>query len=90
MTVDSARPSIENIKTRLTEIICESLGVDPGEVTMDADLVHDLGCDSLDVVEIVMDIEQEFNFAIDDEKASDFTLVRDIVNFLQAEIGGGQ
>lgn len=87
MTIASTRPSIENITKRVTDILCESLGVEELEVTQDADFIHDLGADSLDVVEIVMAVEEEFGLAIDDDRAAEFTLVRDLVNFLHAEIG---
>lgn len=88
MTVATpTRHTSDHIKRVVTEIICNSLGVDPAEVTPDADFIHDLGCDSLDVVELVMAVEEEFSLAIDDEQAEEFRFVRDLTDFLVKEIG---
>ena len=59
----------ENIEERVKEIIADRLGVDPEEVTPDASFVEDLGADSLDTVELVMALEEEFGVEIPDEDA---------------------
>ena len=58
-----------SVAERVKEIIVEQLGVDPEEVTMEASFVNDLGADSLDTVELVMALEEEFNIEIPDEEA---------------------
>ena len=58
-----------SVADRVKEIIVEQLGVDPEEVTMEASFVNDLGADSLDTVELVMALEEEFNMEIPDEEA---------------------
>ena len=68
---------------RLQELIVEGLGVEKEEVTLEADLVADLGADSLDAVELIMAIEDEFDITIDDEKAQSFKTVGQIVKFIE-------
>lgn len=71
------------IKYILTEILVEKLGVDESEVVLDASFVYDLGADSLDVVEIIMDIEKEFQITIPDETASNIYTVGDAIDFIE-------
>jgi len=66
----------EEIEKRTREIVIDKLGVDENEVTEEADFMHDLGADSLDTVELGMELEQEFNIAITDiewEKVNTFS-----------------
>ncbi len=72
---------IEKVK----EIIVEQLGVDPDEVTMKASFVEDLGADSLDVVELVMAFEEEFDLSIPDEDAEKIATVKDAVDYIAAQ-----
>lgn len=65
------------------EIIVKELKIDPDKVTMDSSLQEDLGADSLDAVEIVMDIEDEFSISIDDEAADSIKTVRSLVDFIE-------
>ncbi|RUM88010.1 MAG: acyl carrier protein, partial [Thermovibrio sp.] len=60
---------MENIEEKVKEIIADRLGVDPDEVTPEASFVEDLGADSLDTVELVMALEEEFGIEIPDEDA---------------------
>ena len=68
---------------RVKQIIIEQLGVEAGQVTEGAKFVEDLGADSLDTVELVMALEEEFSIEIPDEDAEKITTVGDAVNYVQ-------
>ena len=67
------------IEKRLRKIIVEQLGIEPARVTVDASIIDDLGGDSLDAVEIVMQIEEDFGIEIDDETFEKAQTLGDIV-----------
>ena len=69
-------------KTRITKIIKEQLGVEESEVKPDARFVDDLGADSLDTVEILMAIEEEFGIEIPDEDAENAKTVEDVIRYI--------
>lgn len=71
------------IEERVKEIIVEQLGVEPGSVTEDAKFVDDLGADSLDTVELVMALEEEFSLEIPDEDAEKITSVNDAILYIK-------
>ncbi|NLM26128.1 MAG: acyl carrier protein [Firmicutes bacterium] len=71
---------------RVKDIIVEQLGVNPEEVTLKAHFVDDLGADSLDVVELVMAFEEEFDLQIPDEDAEKISTVEDAVEYIKGEI----
>ena len=73
-----------NIADRVKQIIVEQLGVDAAEVTPAAHFVNDLGADSLDTVELVMALEEEFETEIPDEEAEKITTVQQAIDFVQA------
>jgi acyl carrier protein len=73
-----------DVQAKVTEIIVEQLGVDADKVTLEASFVDDLGADSLDVVELVMAFEEEFNVEIPDEAAEKIATVKDAVEYLKA------
>ncbi|MFP4019992.1 MAG: acyl carrier protein [Halanaerobium sp.] len=74
---------VENILERVIDIVAEELAVDRDEVTEDSSFIEDLGADSLDVVELVMAFEEEFDVEIPDEDAEDIRTVEDAVNYLE-------
>jgi len=71
-----------SVEERVKEIIVEQLGVDAGQVKENAKFVDDLGADSLDTVELVMALEEEFSLEIPDEDAEKITSVGDAVNYI--------
>lgn len=68
---------------KVKEIIAEELNVDAAEITMETRLAEDLGADSLDAVELIMAIEDEFGVEVDDESAQSIRSVGDIVRLLE-------
>jgi acyl carrier protein len=73
-----------NIADRVKQIIVEQLGVDAAEVTPSAHFVNDLGADSLDTVELVMALEEEFDTEIPDEQAEKIQTVGQAIDYIQA------
>lgn len=69
---------------KIREIIIDQLNVDASEITMETHLMKDLEADSLDAVEIIMGIEDEFDIEIPDEEAEKFQTVSDLVNYVEA------
>jgi acyl carrier protein len=78
---------MSEIAEKVTSIIVDKLGVDPKEVTLEASFANDLGADSLDTVELIMEFEKEFNLSIPDEAAEKITTVGDAVRYLEANAG---
>ncbi|MFH1260047.1 MAG: acyl carrier protein [Elusimicrobiota bacterium] len=74
----------KDLETRVKEIIVEQLGVDPSEVTPQASFVNDLGADSLDTVELVMALEEEFDVEIPDEDAEKIQNVGQAIEYVKA------
>ena len=74
---------VDNILERVVEIVAEELAVDTDEITEKSSFIEDLGADSLDVVELVMAFEEEFDVEIPDEDAEDIRTVEDAVNYLE-------
>ncbi|MBQ3109508.1 MAG: acyl carrier protein [Clostridia bacterium] len=68
---------------KVREIIANELSIDADEITMESRLVDDLHADSLDVVELIMDFEDEFNMEIPDEELPKVRTVGDIVNYIE-------
>jgi acyl carrier protein len=80
---------VASVYDRVKKIIVEQLGVSEEEVTPQASFTDDLGADSLDNVELVMALEQEFNLEIPDEDAEKITTVSDAVNYIQEHLEEG-
>ena len=75
--------SDKSIEQRVKEIIVEQLGVNADHVTPDAKFIEDLGADSLDTVELVMALEEEFGNEIPDEEAEKLQTVGDVIKFVE-------
>jgi acyl carrier protein len=71
-----------DIQERVVAIIVDKLGVDQGEVTLEASFTNDLGADSLDTVELIMEFEKEFNIAIPDDQAENIATVGEAVKYI--------
>ena len=74
---------MSDIAARVKKIIVDTLGVDEAEVTNEASFTNDLGADSLDTVELIMEFEKEFNISIPDEQAETITTVGQAVSYLE-------
>lgn len=89
-TVNSKKEISETLmatnQDRLIEIIAKQLGVDEGNVTPDASFMEDLGADSLDTVELVMALEEEFDIEIPDSDAEKIQTVQDALNYLDEHV----
>ena len=75
--------SVENVQERVKNIIVEQLGVEADQVKPEAQFVNDLGADSLDTVELIMALEEEFDIEIPDEKAEKIKTVGEAVTYIQ-------
>lgn len=76
----------DNIFERVQDIVVQQLGVDKTKVTLDADFADDLGADSLDTVELVMAIEEEFSIEIPDEDAEKIATLDQAIQFIQQAV----
>lgn len=76
----------ETIESKIKDIITDKLGVDPKDIVPEATFTNDLGADSLDVVELIMEFEKEFNLAIPDIEAEKIKTVEDAINFVKTNI----
>ena len=78
---------MSEIAEKVTSIIVDKLGVEESEVTTAASFTNDLGADSLDTVELIMEFEKEFNIAIPDEQAEKIATVGDAVSYITENAG---
>jgi acyl carrier protein len=79
-----------SLEAKVKEIIVDQLGVNADEVTTEASFIEDLGADSLDTVELVMALEEEFNMEIPDEEAEKIKTVGDAVEFIKSHANVAQ
>jgi len=77
---------MSDIESRVKAIIVDKLGVDESEVTRESSFTNDLGADSLDTVELIMEFEKEFNLAIPDDQAETIGTVGDAINYVEGNV----
>jgi acyl carrier protein len=77
---------MSEIKSKVISIIVDKLGVEESEVTNEASFTNDLGADSLDTVELIMEFEKEFNIAIPDDQAETIQTVGDAVSYIEKNV----
>ncbi|MDH4134310.1 MAG: acyl carrier protein [Gammaproteobacteria bacterium] len=77
---------MSSVEERVVKIVAEQLGVNEGEVTKPASFVNDLGADSLDTVELVMALEEEFDCEIPDDQAEKITTVQQAIDYINAHL----
>lgn len=75
---------MNEIEAKVKEIIVDKLGVDEADVKPEASFTNDLGADSLDTVELIMELEKQFDIQIPDEKAEQITTVKEAIDFIAA------
>ncbi len=73
----------DEIQKKVKEITNEQLGIDESQITAEAKFVEDLGADSLDTVELIMALEEEFNIDISDEEAEKLTTLQKVVDYIE-------
>jgi acyl carrier protein len=74
---------MSDVSSRVKAIIVDKLGVDENEVTPEASFTNDLGADSLDTVELIMEFEKEFNMGIPDDQAESISTVGDAIKYIE-------
>ena len=74
---------MSDVRSKVVSIIIDKLGVEESEVTNDASFTNDLGADSLDTVELIMEFEKEFNLSIPDEEAEKIETVGNAVSYIE-------
>ena len=75
---------MSDVRSKVVSIIVDKLGVEESEVTNEASFTNDLGADSLDTVELIMEFEKEFNLSIPDEEAEKIESVGDAVTYIES------
>ncbi len=76
---------MDELRAKVKEIIVKKLGVEEAQITDEASFTKDLGADSLDTVELIMEFEKEFNVQIEDSEAEKIQTVGDVLNFLSSK-----
>ena len=77
---------MSEIKDKIVSIIVDKLGVEPAEVTNEASFTNDLGADSLDTVELIMEFEKEFEISISDQDAEKIGTVGDAITYMEEHV----
>src|SRR5579864_1818841 len=79
-------PVVASTEERVIEIVCENLGVNKEQVTRATSFTEDVGADSLDIVELVMELEEEFEITIPDEQAEKIKTVGEAIDYIDREL----
>ena len=79
--------NLEEVQAKLKEIVMDRLNAEEEQIKPEASFVEDLGADSLDIVELIMGIEEEFDIEIPDEDAEKLTTVGEAMNYIKAKLG---
>lgn len=77
---------MSEIAQKVTQIIIDKLGVEESEINDEASFTNDLGADSLDTVELIMEFEKEFNISIPDDQAENIATVGDAIKYLEGNV----
>jgi len=77
---------MSEVKEKVIAIIVDKLGVEEGEINNEASFTNDLGADSLDTVELIMEFEKEFNIAIPDDQAEKIATVGDAITYIEKNV----
>ena len=80
-----ATPSGSSVEERVIDIVCENLGVNKEQVTRQTSFIEDIGADSLDIVELVMELEEEFEITIPDDQAEQIKTVGEAIDYIERE-----
>ena len=86
-TTDREDRVVPSIEERVIEIVCENLGVNKEQVTRSTSFIEDVGADSLDIVELVMELEEEFGVTIPDDQAEKIKTVGEAIDYIEREQG---
>src|ERR671936_2462739 len=78
--------TVPSVEERVIEIVCENLGVNKEQVTRNTSFIEDVGADSLDIVELIMELEEEFEINIPDEQAEKIRTVGEAIDYIEREI----
>jgi acyl carrier protein len=78
--------TVPSVEERVIEIVCENLGVNKEQVTRSTSFIEDVGADSLDIVELVMELEEEFEITIPDEQAEKIKTVGEAIDYIEREL----
>jgi acyl carrier protein len=79
-------PTVPSVEERVIDIVCDNLGVDKKTVTRNTSFIEDVGADSLDIVELIMELEEEFEINIPDEQAEKIKTVGEAIDYIEREI----
>jgi acyl carrier protein len=78
-------PTVASVEERVIDIVCENLGVNKEQVTRQTSFQEDVGADSLDIVELVMELEEEFEITIPDDQAEKIKTVGEAIDYIERE-----
>lgn len=82
---DGRSQTVASVEERVIDIVCENLGVNKEQVTRQTSFQEDVGADSLDIVELVMELEEEFEITIPDEQAEKIKTVGEAIDYIERE-----